>query len=227
MSGGAIALLAIAVMVIIAIAVMSSAAERKRVEALVAWARDRGWHYDRERPELTDRFSGAPFRSGRSDAKARHVLCADHRGHRVLAFEYTYTTTSHNGQTATTSTHHHSVVAVATPHTPVLEVKAEHFGHTLLGLLGVHDLRVGEAAFDDTFRIAAADDAFALAVLDPELRSWLLASPHAPVPFRFTGDHVLTWNATKLDPEVAVAAADGLIDLLERVPTRVWEGTPG
>lgn len=227
MSGGAIALIVIAAVVIIAVAVMASAAERERVEALVAWARDHGWNYDKERPELVDRFSGTPFQSGRSNAKAKHVLCADHRGHRVLAYEYTYTTTSHNGQTSTTTTHHHSIVAVATPHTPVLEVKTEHFGHTLLGLLGVHDLQVGEQTFDDTFRIAAEDDAFALAVLGPELRAWLLERVEERVPFRFSGEHLLRWSSGKLDPDAVVSDADTLIDLLERVPAQVWEGTPG
>lgn len=227
MSGGAIALMVIAAIVIIAIAVMASAAERERVEALVAWARERGWNYDKERPELVDRFSGAPFQSGRSNAKARHVLCADHRGLRVLAYEYTYTTTSHNGQTSTTTTHHYGIVAVSTPPTPVLEVKTEHFGHTLLGLLGVHDLQVGEQTFDDTFRIAAEDDAFALTVLGPELRAWLLERVEERAPFRFTGQHLLSWTSGKLDPDAVVARADTLIDLLERVPTQVWEGTPG
>jgi hypothetical protein len=228
MSGGAIvALMAIAVVVIIAIAVMSSAAERERVEALEAWARDRGWTYDRERPELVDRFSGTPFQSGRSNAKAKHVLCADYRGHRVLAYEYTYTTTSYSGQTPTTTTHHHSVVAVGTPRTPVLEVRTEHFGHTLLSLLGVHDLQVGEQVFDDTFRIATEDDAFALAVLGPQLQAWLLERVDERVPFRFTGEHLLRWTGGKLDPEAAVSGADTLIDLLDLVPSQVWEGTPG
>jgi hypothetical protein len=227
MSGGAIALMAIAALVIIAVAVMASAAERKRVEALVAWSRDHGWSYDRERPELVDRFGGTPFQSGRSNAKAKHVLGADRRGHRVLAYEYTYTTTSHNGQSSTTTTHHHSIVAVATPRTPVLEVRTEHFGHTLLGLLGVHDLQVGERTFDDTFRIAAQDDAFALAVLSPQLRAWLLEGVEERVPFRFTGEYLLCWSSGKLDPEAVVTDADTLIDLLERVPAQVWEATPG
>lgn len=227
MSGGTVALMAIVVVVIVVIAVMSAAAERERAEALAAWARERGWNYDRERPELVDRFSGAPFRSGRSNARATHVLCADHRGHRVLAYEYTYTTTSHNGQSTTTTTHRYSVVALSTPHTPVLEVRAEHFGHALLGLVGVHDLRVGERVFDDTFRIAAQDDVFALAVLGPDLRAWLLERVQERAPFRFTGGHVLAWSTGRLEPDAVVAGADTLVDLIERVPAQVWEGTRG
>ncbi|MFE9243740.1 hypothetical protein [Nocardiopsis sp. NPDC006938] len=227
MSGGTLAILAIAVVIIIAIAVMASAAERQRAEALESWARERGWNYDRERPELVDRFSGTPFRSGRSNAKARHVLTADHRGQRVLAFEYSYTTTSHNGQNTTTTTHCFTVVTVSTPATPVLEVRLEHLGHALLGLVGVHDLQVGERVFDQAFRITAQEDAFALAVLEPVVRAWLLEDPEGRVPFRFSGDHLLGWSSGRIDPDTVVAGADTLIDLVERVPAQVWEGTRG
>ncbi|PWV46834.1 hypothetical protein [Nocardiopsis sp. L17-MgMaSL7] len=227
MSGGTLAIMAIAVVIIVAIAMMSSAAERRRSEALEAWAGERGWTYDRERPELVARFRGTPFRRGRSNAKARHVLTAERRGHGVLAFEYSYTTSSHNGQNTTTTKHCFGIVAVSTPRTPTLEVGNEHFGHTLLGLLGVHDLQVGESTFDETFRIAAEDDAFALAVLGPELRAWLLERAEERIPFRFTGDHLLTWYTGALEPEKAVATADTLIDLMERVPAQVWEGTRG
>ncbi|MFE1168503.1 hypothetical protein [Nocardiopsis sp. NPDC058789] len=226
MSGGTLAIMMIAVVIVIAIVVMSSAAERQRAEYLETWARERGWSYERERPELTYRFHGTPFRSGRSNAKARHVLTADHRGHRVLAFEYSYTTTSHNGQNTTTTTHCFNVVAVGTPRTSVLEVRNEHLGHTLLGLLGVHDLQVGEPTFDGTFRITAQDDAFALAVLGPELRAWLLAGAEERVPFRFTGDHLMTWGSGRIEPDAVVTDADTLIDLLEKVPAQAWEGTP-
>ncbi|MBR8745270.1 hypothetical protein [Nocardiopsis sp. MG754419] len=227
MSGGVMAMLAIVVVVIVAITVMSAAAERKRVESLSAWARERGWHYDRERPELADRFGGAPFRRAPSNARAIHVLSAEHRGHRVLAYEYTYTTTSHNGQSTTTTRHRFPVVVVSTPHTPVLDVRTEHFGHALMGMLGVRDLQVGERLFDDTFRIRCEDEGFARAVLDEPVRAWLLERPEERVPFRFTGDHLVTWGQGALEPEAAVALADRLITLLELVPDGVWEGTRG
>lgn len=227
MSGGTLTIMAIVVVIIVALVMMSSAAERRRSEALEAWAGERGWTYDRERPELVARFSGTPFQRGRSDAKARHVLTAEHGGHGVLAFEYSYTTTSYDGQNTSTTKYCFGIVALSTPRTPTLEVRNEHFGHTLLGLLGVHDLQVGEPTFDETFRIATEDDAFALAVLGPELRAWLLERAEERIPFRFTGDHLLTWYTGALEPEKTVAAADTLIGLMERVPAQVWEGTRG
>ncbi|MGW9557544.1 hypothetical protein ACWGSK_23885 [Nocardiopsis sp. NPDC055551] len=220
MSGGVLALLAIAVVIIIAISVMSAAAERERAGVLRGWAGGRGWGYDRERPELADRFAGAPFRRAPSNARAVHVLSAEHRGHRVLAYEYTYTTCGQDGRSAP-STHRFPVVVVPTPCTPVLQVRAVA-GPTLPGAGRV---RVGESTFDETFEVRCADEVFARALLDERVRAWLLEAPGERAGFRFTGEYLLTWGEGRLEGDEAVAMADRLIDLLEHVPIGVWEGT--
>lgn len=220
MSGGVLALLAIAVVIIIAISVMSAAAERERAGVLRGWAGGRGWGYDRERPELADRFTGAPFRRAPSNARAVHVLSAEHRGHRVLAYEYTYTTCGPDGRSAP-STHRFPVVVVPTPTVPVLQVCAAEAGPDLAG---VGRVRVDEPAFDETFEVRCADEVFARALLDGRVRAWLSGAPEERAGFRFTGEHLVTWGEGRLEGEEAVAMADRLIDLLEHVPAGVWEG---
>lgn len=226
MSGGVLALLAIAVVVIIALALMSGAAERARGEVLQVWARERGWGFDRERPELVDRFAGVPFKEGPSNAKAVHVLSAEHRGRRVLAYEYSYTSSGEDGRGAT-AVHRFSIVAVVTPPTPVLEVYVEHVGCAVSGGPDVHGLRLGDGSFDEVFGVCCDDDVFAAAVLNPPMRAWLLERPEERAPFRFIGDYLLTWGEGGLEPDGVVASADVLIDLLERVPDQVWDGTRG
>lgn len=222
MSGGVLALLAIAVVIIIAISVMSAAAERERAGTLRVWADGRGWGYDRERPELADRFAGAPFRRAPSNARAVHVLSAEYRGHRVLAYEYVYTACGRDGRSAP-STHRFPVLVVSTPHTPVLQVRAEAGP----ALPGAGRVRMGGPAFDEVFEVRCADEAFARALLDERVRAWLLEAPEERAGFRFTGEHLLTWGEGLLEAEAAVAMADRLIDLLERVPAGVWEGSRG
>lgn len=219
MSGGVLALLAIAVVIIIVISVMSAAAERERAGVLRGWAGGRGWGYDRERPELVDRFAGAPFRRVPSNARAVHVLSARHRGHRVLAYEYTYTTCGQDGRSAP-STHRFPVVVVPTPCTRVLQVRAEAGP----ALPGAGRVRVGGSTFDEVFEVRCAEEAFARALLDERVRAWLLEAPEERAGFRFTGEFLLTWGEGRLEGEEAVAMADRLIDLLERVPVGVWEG---
>lgn len=91
MEGSLVVLMAVVVLVVVAVfPPIRSSKDRQRSQRLVAFAQSKGWHYDHERPELVDRFEGAPFVEGRSNARARHVLCTQMRGHRVLAFEYTY-----------------------------------------------------------------------------------------------------------------------------------------
>ncbi|SIO89922.1 hypothetical protein [Nocardiopsis sp. JB363] len=225
MSGGVMALLAIAVVIIIAITVMSAAAERERARALRVWAGGRGWGYARERPELADRFAGAPFRRAPSNARAVHVLWGEHRGHRVLAYEYTYITCGQDGRSAPT-THRFPVVAVPTPPTPLLGVRADT-GRALSESRGGNEVRVGEPGFDEVFEVRCQDEAFARVLLDERVRTWLLGDPGGRAPFRFTGGHLLAWGEGGMEPEVVMAMVDPLIDLLELAPAGVWEGARG
>jgi hypothetical protein len=226
----ALLVLAVTVAVVAAVGALvfaGSAAERRRAKALAAWAEREGWRYDRERPELVDRFSGDPFVEGRSDARATHVLCTELRGHRVLAFEYRYSSSHHDGRQTRTATHTHTVVVLPVPSgAPVLELREEALGHAVLGPLGVHDLRLGETAFDSLFYVATSDDGFARAVLDEDVRSWLAGAGAAAVPFRIHGDRLLCWDHRELDAERVRASARTMVGLLERIPASAWEGAP-
>ncbi|MFD3686691.1 hypothetical protein ACFWTE_17930 [Nocardiopsis sp. NPDC058631] len=228
-----VALLVLVVTVVVvagvgALVFAGSATERRRAGSLAAWAEREGWRYDRERPELVDRFSGDPFVEGRSDARATHVLCAELRGHRVLAFEYRYTASHHDGRDTRTTLHTHTVVVLpARSGTPVLELREESLGHVVLSPLGVHDLRLGESAFDSRFYVATSDDRFAHAVLDEQVRGWLAGAGAGAVPFRFDGEHLLCWNNRELDADRVRETAQTMVCLLERVPAAAWESAPG
>lgn len=225
MGAAVVAVVCCAIALVVVLMSVAQNRHEKRVKELSEWAEQRGWRYDEERADLVDHFVGKPFVKQASGPKAQHVLSGTHRGRRVLGYEYRYTTSSYNGTTTTSTTHIFRIVAVAVPNsTPVLEVREEHLGHKLLEIVGVHDLQLGHSLFDETFKIEADDDDFARSVLAPEVMEWILDEPVGRrVPFRFTGDHLLTWESIGLDPGVAVETADFLIDLLERIPERAWE----
>ncbi len=209
-------------------AVAGAAAERHRSRVLAAWARERGWRCDRERPELVDRFEGVPFLERRSNARARHVLCAERRGRRVLAYEYSYTA-PHPRHRDQTVAHVYTVVVAALPEAvPLLQVEAApaEGAPPRPRLLEGHLWRSGEAGFDERLAVLSGDDVFAATVLAPRTRGWLLSRADL-VPFRFTGQHLLSWEAGALDAERVQARADAVIDLVERVPAGVWEGSQG
>ncbi|NYH55298.1 hypothetical protein HNR06_004887 [Nocardiopsis arvandica] len=224
--------LVIAALVVVVVGVMvfaGSAAERHRSRALSAWAERRGWRYDRERPELVDRFHGAPFLERGSDARARHVLCAEWRGRRVVACEYGCTAAHLHGRDRT-APYVYTVVVVTLPEAvPLLQVEPVRGSpDTPSPPAGAHPWVSGQEEFDACFRVATVGDAFAGTVLGEGTRTWLLSRQgFAPFcfPFRFAGQYLLSWERGRLDTGRVQARADAVIDLLERIPTGVWEGT--
>lgn len=226
MEGSLVVLVAVVVMIVVAVLTPTrSSRDRKRSQNLVAFARSSGWRYDHERPELVDRFEGEPFVEGRSNARARHVLCGQVRGHRVLAFEYTYSSGS-AGRSVKTVSHTYTVVTVAVPgSTPVLEVRpAKDPGP--VPARG-REVPTGQECFDEAFRVWTTDPAFAETVLGEELRARLVEHPAGRVPFRLANACLLSWEPRRLEPELVRARALAMVDLLGCVPARVWRATPG
>lgn len=226
MEGSLVVLMAVVVLVVVAVfPPIRSSKDRQRSQRLVAFAQSKGWHYDHERPELVDRFEGAPFVEGRSNARARHVLCTQMRGHRVLAFEYTYSF-GPAGRSVETVLHTHTVVTVAVPgNTPVVEVRSVKDP----GAAPVHGSRVGtgEERFDEVFRVWSTDPGFAESVLGEEVRALLLGHPSGYVPLRLAGAHAVSWEPRQLEAEFVQMRASAMVDLLKCVPGRVWQAMPG
>jgi hypothetical protein len=208
----------------VATAVAGSAAERHRSRGLTAWAAREGWRYDRERPELVDRFEGVPFLERRSNARTRHVLCTELRGRRVLAYEYGYTA-PHPQHRHRTVAHVYTVVAVALPvDVPLLQVEESDAGAPQPRTDGARAWSADGAAFDERFAVVTGDGALAAAVLAEPVREWLLSREDV-CPFRFSGRYLLTWERGPLETDRVRERADAVVDLLERVPSGVWEGT--
>ncbi|MDT0302476.1 hypothetical protein [Streptomonospora wellingtoniae] len=95
----------------------------------------------------------------------------------------------------------------------------------MIDLAGSSILETGHPRFDAAYRVTAADEGFARAVLTTEVMDRLLAR-HAQgrPPVRLNGHHLAAAEDGLLQPEEALGGADELIDLLEAVPRRVWDG---
>ncbi len=197
--------------------------QRRRAATLAGWADRNGWHYEHRRPDLAEQFSGYPFGRGYR-RRVQHVLSRTHRGHQVMAFEYSYTT---SGARNSSSTTFHEVVAVPIPaERPVLQVTREHIGHKILGLVGVHDLQLPNEQFNAAFRIHTDDDQFARDVLHDAMMRWLLADERArKVNIRIDGSYLVIWRRGTLDADNLPGDADFVIDFLDRVPSPVWGST--
>ena len=196
---------------------------KRKVAAFTAYAARNGWRYLERDDDLAQRYLGSPFGLGFGQ-QARHVLHGSYRGRDLVAFEYSYKEYRDSGNERRTVTYRNTVVALGTPAArPTLELSREGFGRKLLGLVGVRDLQLESEQFNKTFHIRAENDRFAYDVLHPRTMEWMLADQRCrELPFRFERADLLTWRSGSIDLPTAQRMLDFLCDVLERVPSFVW-----
>ena len=194
--------------------------EVKHRQALTALAAERGWTLAERDDGVLEGFSGTPFGRGQR-RRATHVLRGTHQGRPMVAFDYRFQTTTHNGKTRQTQTHRFAVCALALPAAvPGLELTAENVLTRLGGALGLPDLELESEAFNRRYRVHAADARFAYDVLNPRTLEALLARPTTNV--RMSGDAVLSWDSGRQTPEHLLATLDHVCVLVDGVPDWVW-----
>src|SRR5215467_1948625 len=96
-----VVLIVVGVVVVGGVAVLSRRANRLRAGNIEAQLSRHGWSRRQEDPALTTRWHGAPFGQGR-DHQASNVISGGYRGHRVLAFDYSFLTRFQEGESRET-----------------------------------------------------------------------------------------------------------------------------
>ncbi len=222
--GGIWLLVIVVILIAVAVLVVRWQLHKRKVAAFQAFAAQRGWIYRERDRTLTERYLGTPFGQG-FGKDAEHVLAGQHRGHGLIAFEYTYKERQGSGDSKRTVTYRNTVVALATPAPrPTLELNREGIGRKLLGLVGIRDLQLESEEFNKTFHIRTEDDKFAYDVLHPRTMEWMLADQRCrDLPFRFERADLLTWREGSIDLQEVVWMLEYLCDVLDRVPGFVWK----
>lgn len=214
--GGVIALLVWAV-------VTQQRKARARVLDLQGFAAHRGWRFTADGSGLEQRFEGAPFGRGFGQA-ATKVLEGTHHGWPFIAFDYSYVTSG--GRDRGNDHHHFSVVSmhlgVAVPRLQIhpQTALARFFSDSFGG-----DYHIGYPAFDDVFHIDAQSPEFAHAVLTPQMCQLLLATRGRAL--RFERDSLVMFRAGVHEPAEVDAVLELMRQILETVPTPVWERLHG
>lgn len=94
-------------------------------------------------------------------------------GEHDSVFEYQYTTGSGDNK----STHQRTLALIALPFTaPHTKIGPEGFWSGVGRMVGLRDIEVESADFNDQYRVTSDDERFAVALLDHQMLAWLLSS---------------------------------------------------
>ena len=204
----------------IAFAIWRNKVNQARMATLVAWASKNGFSYTEEDDSVTQLSRYHPFDTGHS-RRATSVLNGTDAGRNVLAFDYSYVTTSTDAQGHSHSeTHHYVVVAIDLPcGVPEVQCTAE----TLLTKAGhflIDDIELESIDFNDRFVVRGADKKFATDVLNPRTMQALLDRPE--VDWRFEGSTMLAWYQGTLEVADLETTIGTMRAVLDGVPEYLW-----
>jgi hypothetical protein len=198
---------------------------KKRREGLAAFAAARGWVYRQDDPSLVSRFNGSPFGTG-STRRATNCLYGAHAERPMVAFDYSYTTSSGSGDKRTTTTHRYSVVAMNLGVVvPPLAVSPEGAVGRFFGRLTNRDIELESEDFNRAFTVTAHDRRFASDVLHPQMMQMLLQWP--ALGWRLEGDSMLVVRSGHHAPHEVDATLAVMDAILDRIPEHVWRTLRG
>lgn len=190
----------------------------RRTATIRQWAQAAGWTYAPTDSALVSRWQGRPFGVGRR-RRARHVLTGGYAGHGATVFEYSYLTGGGQSQ----STHTRTVVALRLPAwLPSVELTPEGVAEKLAKALGGQDIEVESAAFNARWRVWAADQRVAHAVVHPRMMERLMAPDADGVSLRVEGTDLLSWDVGRLRLDAVSARLALLASVAAHIPRHVW-----
>lgn len=191
---------------------------RQRMERKRAWAASVGWTVVGTDRSLVRRWHGTPFGVGDS-RRVSELVVGRFDGRPAMSFAYRYTTGS--GKERQTSTFH--VIALGLPaYLPRLELTPGHALQRFAARLGAQDIELESAEFNDAWRVAARDERFAHAVLNPRVMERLLAPDARGMSMRIEGTDILCWSSglpryDRIGPRLRVMSS-----VVAGVPRFVW-----
>lgn len=182
--------------VMIIVAVLSARANRRRAQALAAWAQARAWSFDpSEEPGLDNEFPQFEIfhRGGRRRASntIRGTATISNRPFPLQCGDYQYTIST--GKSSTTYRLSYIILTLPFPNVPGLDIRRENFLDKIAGALGFQDINFESEQFSRRFFVKCPDRKFAYDVITPKMMDFLLASD--PPPIHISGGQICLVDA--------------------------------
>lgn len=222
-------LIVLGIAVVIAIAIFSHLAAKKRREAMAAWAAANGLTFSRAKDYSFDnRFDEFDCLKQGSRRYAFNIMEGDYHDRPLLAFDYHYETYSTDSKGRRRTNHHYFSAVVVRYELPLkpLTMRKEGFFDKVSGLFGFDDIDFESAEFSKEFHVKAPDRKWAYDVLHTRAIEFMLAQPRFSM--EMYGKDVIAWRGGRFDPEEfeqAAAVVEGLLDQLPEYVKRELENS--
>ncbi len=200
------------------VALIAHLLNKKRKEAIRAYASQRGWQYRPQDPALVHRWSSPPFGVGNS-RRAAEVLTGEFHGEQAVSFDYRYSTGS--GKNRTTSYFH--VVGLHLPAPlPWLRLTPEHLGTRIGRVFGMQDIEFESQAFNDTWRVQGPEGQFPYDFIHPRMMERLMQ--HDAVGQRITveGQDIYLYVPGRQNTERIDEYLNLLLGVVQQIPRHLW-----
>jgi hypothetical protein len=212
--------------VLVAVLVFAGVAfytQRKRLEAIAAWAQATGWSFVGRDDSLAYRWVGEPFGSP-DEREADEVLVGTYAGAQAVSFTYRATEVRRgsDGKTERSTTSHHIVALTLPAALPTVEVTPEGLGARLAKIVGAQDIQFESDEFNRAYRVEGTEPQVVHAVLHPRLMERLLQPDVRGTAWRIEGNTILAWHGGSTDVERITPTLGLLVAVRDAVPRHVW-----
>jgi len=208
-------------------------AEKKRREAMAAFAHRIGWHFEPSRDRHhDDQYAHFEiFRRGHSRA-AYNTLTGelDLSGRRCVGKmgDFTYKITHHTGKGSSTTTYRFSYIILHLPliGVPDLLIRREGLWDKLIDAFGFDDIDFESVEFSRRFHVTSADKTFAYDVIHPRMMEFLLAGEPTAVDIE-RGRCCLSDGRKRWEPQQFEQTLDWIRQFFDLWPEHVMDRLGG
>jgi hypothetical protein len=214
---GLIPVLVVAVIILVVVGlVFGHLQEKKRRQALAAWASAHGMSFDPSKDySFDERFPEFGCLRQGENRYAYNIMAGEWDSRRFLGFDYHYETHSTDSKGRRQTHHHHFSAVILRAKIPLkpLVIKPENIFHKIGAFFGFDDIDFESAEFSRKFCVKSPDRKWAYDVIHTRTMEFLLAQPRHNI--EFDREYVIATRGRKFkleEYEAAVHLIDGVLD---------------